>query len=38
MFTGDDGQTHIEATDLTSHPELTEAQPSSSITATIPLA
>jgi quercetin dioxygenase-like cupin family protein len=32
MYTGSDGQTHIEEQNVTSHPELTEAIAASSIT------
>ena len=32
MYTGDDGQTHIEETTLAAHPELTEAVKATSIT------
>ena len=31
MYTGDDGQSHIEILDLASHPEMTEGQATTSI-------
>ena len=34
MFTGDDGQTHLETLDLAGHPELAEAVAASSISFT----
>ena len=32
MYTGDDGQTHIEETSLATHPELAEAVKTTTIT------